>query len=307
MPRHTAHALEFSYHEARKHHPKLLHLNDLPDGSRFFDLACDAWVSIESLDERRQRSFQALPAIKRGATALMIGRVGHYGAAAQIRDVHSGEVVLNHEGNLANEPEVRLVLAVPPTEECTSAFMIVEEINEGSLKAPYLKALKRLWSERFPDFTLDIDNVAESDGWLKTAELAQVTVTYRDQPTDLADHSTPTDLGVVRSTVTPGKGRRFSRRTYELLSSNKNLAGRLVGRSEDDEEPDSVTVTMVGTDDRKKTFAIGNERTPMARWVFSDFGQPPLDNTAHLRRSLDEVRDLMRLKGTQWDNRWEAD
>lgn len=306
MPRYTAHAIHFSYHMKYKHHSPALDLRALPgDGADFFDIACEAWACVADRDEQKRRSFSTLPVQRRGRVALFKGRVGHYGTPAQIRDVTTGEVKLEHDGELANEPKVRLVLAVPATDPCLSAYMVVEEAREGSLKDPYIRALREIWNAKYHEFTLKIDNVVESEAWLATAQMAQMTVTYRDQQTDLADHGVPKVAGTVQAVLKPKKGVFFSRKTYELVKKNRKLAGRLVGRSETDEQPDSVSVKMVGQDGKEKTFAIDNERTPMARWVFSDWGAPALTDEQHIRKSLDQVQDLMHREGLEWDTRWE--
>lgn len=255
-------------------------------------------------DEVRQRSFVTTPAIVTGRVALLKGRVGYYGSPAQVRDVASGKVLLTHDGNVANEPEVRLVVAVPAETPCISAFMVVEEIREGTLKKPYLNALKELWDARYPTFTLVIDNVSEAEGWLETASMTQLTVTYLDQSQDLSDFGEKTVAGSVHSVLKPPKGRVFPRRTLDLVRQHRQLAGRLVGRS-DDEQPDSVTVRMRGTDGREKTFAIDDERTPLARWVFSDWGMAALNDDEHRRRSLEEITGLLQREGVEWNTQWE--
>lgn len=306
MPRYTAHAIQFSYHKKHKHHAPALDLRALPgDGADFLDVACEAWACVVDRDEQKHRSFSTLPAQRQGRVALLKGRVGHYGTPAQVRDVATGEIRLEHDGELANEPEVRLVLAVPATDPCSSAYMVVEEVREGSLKAPYIQALRKIWNAKYHEFTLKIDNVVESEAWLATAQMAQMTVTYHDQQADLADHGVPKVAGTVQSVLKLKGGALFPRRTYELVKENRKLAGRLVGRSETDEQPDSVSVKMVGQDGKEKTFAIDNERTPMARWVFSDWGTPTLTDEQHIRKSLDQIRDLMHREGLEWDTRWE--
>lgn len=303
MPRHSAHAIRFHYCEKRKRDAPSLYLNALPDSSDFLDLACEAWDHIQRRDETTERSFDTLPAQRSGRVALFKGRVGHYGAPAQIRDVNTGEVHFNHEGNLANEPEVRLVLAVPPS-DCVSAYMIVEEIKEGTLKKPYLDALDSLWRERYPQHTLKTTNVVESEAWLETASLAELNVIYLDQQGDLADGENTQIIGQIHSTLRPSKGKLLPRKAYDIVRDNPHLAGKLIGHATD-ELPDSVTVKMRGQDGREKTFAIDNERPPMARWLFSDAGEPSLDDAQHIDRCLDEVRDLLRREGQEWDTRWQ--
>lgn len=305
MPRHTAHAIRFRYHEKRKRNAQDLNLNDLPDGSDFLDLACEAWRCMEQLDEKKQRSFDTQPEARTNRIVLFKGRIGHYGAPAQIRDVKTGEVLARHGGNLANEPEARLVLAVPP-HDCIGAYMIVEEIQEGTLKGPYLGALKSLWDARFPHHSLKIDNVAEPEAWLETASMAEMQVVYLDQREDLADAGEMEVAGDVRSVIRPAKGKLFPRKMLDLVKADRLLAGRLIGRA-DDQLPSSVSVKMRGEDGREKTYAIDHERTPMARWLFSDWGLPPLDDGPHVRRCLDEVRDLLIREGLEWDTRWEKD
>lgn len=101
-------------------------------------------------------------------------------------------------------------------------------------------------------------------------------------------------------------GKLFPRKMLDLVKADRLLAGRLIGRA-DDGLPDSVSVKMRGEDGREKTFAIDHERTPMARWLFSDWGLPPLEDGPHVRRCLDEVRDLLLREGLEWDTRWEKD
>lgn len=112
MPRFTAHAIRFSYHEKRKRQAQTLDLSNLPDGDDFLDTAVEAWTCVADSDRDRQRSFVTTPAVVTGRVALLKGRVGHYGAPAQVRNVASGKVLLEHDGDVANEPEVRLVVAV---------------------------------------------------------------------------------------------------------------------------------------------------------------------------------------------------
>lgn len=304
MPRHTAHAIRFYYHEKHKRNAQPLSLNALPDGSDFLDLACEAWRCMEQKDTDKQRSFDTLPEHRTNRVALFKGRIGHYGSPAQIRDVDTGDVLAVHDGNLANEPEARLVMAVPP-HDSIGAYMVVEEIQEGTLKGPYLRAIRQLWGKRYPRHTLKIDNIAEPEAWLESASLMEMQVVYLDQHGDLADSGEIEVAGSVYSVLRPPKGKLLPRRMLSLIKADRLLAGRLIGRTDGETPPDSVSVKMKGEDGREKTFAIDHEQTPMARWLFSDWGQPPLNDAQHLRRCLDEVRDLMRREGLQWDTQWE--
>ena len=56
---------------------------------------------------------------------------------------------------------------------------------------------------------------------------------------------------------------------------------------------------------KTKTFAIDEERTPMARWLFSDYGTPALSDDAHIRMCAEEVNDIMERVGGRWDTSWE--
>ncbi|SPT53497.1 Uncharacterised protein [Actinomyces bovis] len=306
MPRFTAHAVRFSYHEKYKRNAQSLDLGRLPDGDNFLAFALEAWNRVADRDEDRQRSFVTSPAIVTGRVALLKGRVGHYGAPAQVRDVASGQVLLTHDGNIANEPEVRLVIAVPGETPCISAYMVVEEIPEGTLKKPYLDALKELWNVRYPKFTLVIKNVSEAEGWLETASMAEMTVTYLDQSRDLSDYGQGTVAGNVHFVLKPPKGKLLPRRTLDCVKKHPEIAGRLVGRDES-ERPDSITVRMRGEDGKEKTFAIDQERTPLARWVFSDWGVPALNDDEHRSRSLEEISGLLQREGVKWNSRWEKD
>jgi hypothetical protein len=304
MPRHSATAISFRYGERYQKGAPDCDLRSLPDETDFFDLAIEAWAGVTGKDRKREKVYDIADPIIRGRVALLKGRIGHYGQPARIRNIDDDKVVTEHEGNLVNEPEARLVLAVPNTRPCLRAYMVVEIIQEGSLKQPYLATLRELWNMKFPDFTLKVDNVAESEAWLETAEMTQIEIKYLDQQADIADNGDDTIAGIVTSVLKPQKNKYFPKRALKLLRDNKKLAGRLVGRSDDSEEPDSISVTMEGGG-RTKTFAIDQERTPMARWLFSDYGMPALSDDAHIRRCIQEVNDIMERVGGRWDTSWE--
>lgn len=303
MPRHTATGFVINYHERRKHNAPDLDLDNLPDGGDIIDLLQEAWDQIQPLDLYRSRAFSRTATVRRGRVLLLKGRVGHFGSPARVRDVNNDKVLLEHDGELVNEPEVRLVLAVPGTRPVLRAYLIAEWIEEGGLRKPYCEALRTLWADRYPGHTLDIKAVTEGEAWLKAAQLRKITVQYKDQPADLADGDTTQELGVVTSVIQRPKG-FLRRRNLEMIKADRLLAGRLVGHEVTDKEPDHVSVTMVH-DGREKTFSIDHERTPVARWLLSDYGQPVLSDEDFLRRCLEEVNDLMVRVGGQWHTGWE--
>lgn len=304
MPRHSATAISFRYGERRRKGAPDCDLRSLPDETDFFDFAIEAWAEVTGKDHEREKVYDIANPVIHGRVALLKGRIGHYGEPARIRNINNDKVVTEHKGDLVNEPEVRLVLAVPETNPCLRAYMVVEIIQEGSLKQPYLAALRELWNMRFPEFTLKVENIAESEAWLETAEMTQIEVKYLDQQADIADYGEETIAGTVTSVLKPPSNTLFPKRTLKLIRDNKKLAGRLVGRSDDDKEPDAISVTMEGSG-RTKTFAIDQERTPMARWLFSDYGMPTLSDDAHIRRCVQEVNDIMKRVGGRWDTNWE--
>lgn len=304
MPRHTATTISFRYYEKYRRGAPDCDLRTLPDGTDFFDLAVEAWKGVSVKDRELEKVYDTTEPVIHGRIALLKGRIGHYGEPARIRNIDDDEIIMEHDGNLVNEPEVRLVLAVPDTHPCLQAYMVVEMIQEGSLKRPYVTALQELWNTKFPKFTLKVDNIAESESWLETAEMTKIEVKYLDQQADIADQGEEVIAGTVTSVLKPAKGKYFPRQTLNLVRDNKKLAGRLVGRSDDDKEPDSISVTMEGSG-KTKTFAIDEERTPMARWLFSDYGTPALSDDAHIRRCVEEVNDIMERVGGRWDTSWE--
>lgn len=304
MPRHTATAISFRYREKYRRGAPDCDLRTLPDGTDFFDLAVEAWKGVSIKDHELEKVYDTTKPVIHGRIALLKGRIGHYGEPARIRNIDDDEIIMEHDGNLVNEPEVRLVLAVPDTHPCLQAYMVVEMIQEGSLKRPYVTALRELWNTKFPRFTLKVDNIVESESWLETAEMTKIEVKYLDQQADIADQGEEAIAGSVTSVLKPAKGKYFPRRALKLIRDNKKLAGRLVGRSDDDKEPDSISVTMEGSG-KTKTFAIDEERTPMARWLFSDYGTPALSDDAHIRRCAEEVNDIMERVGGRWDTSWE--
>lgn len=304
MPRHTATAISFKYHEKYRRGAPDCDLRTLPDGTDFFDFAVEAWKGVSTKDQELEKVYDITEPVIHGRIALLKGRIGHYGEPARIRNIDDDKIIVEHDGNLVNEPRVRLVLAVPDTHPCLHAYMVVEMIQEGSLKRPYVTALRELWNTKFPRFTLKVDNIAESESWLETAEMTKIEVKYLDQQADIADQGEEVIAGSVTSVLKPAKGKYFPRPTLNLVRDNKKLAGRLVGRSDDDKEPDSISVTMEGSG-KTKTFAIDEERTPMARWLFSDYGTPALSDGAHIRRCVEEVNDIMERVGGRWDTSWE--
>ena len=304
MPRHTATAISFRYHEKHQRGAPDCDLRTLPDGTDFFDLAVEAWKGVSIKDHEREKVYDTTKPVIHGRIALLKGRIGHYGEPARIRNIDDDKIIMKHNGNLVNEPEVRLVLAVPDTHPCLQAYMVVEMIQEGSLKRPYVTALQELWNTKFPKFTLKVDNIAESESWLETAEMTKIEVKYLDQQADIADQGEEVIAGSVTSVLKPAKGKYLPRRALKLIRDNKKLAGRLVGRSDDDKEPDSISVTMEGSG-KTKTFAIDEERTPMARWLFSDYGTPALSDDTHIRKCVKEVNDIMERVGGRWDTSWE--
>ena len=303
MPRHTATGFIISYHERNKRNAPDLDLSSLPDGGSLTDLLLEAWDQLQTLDTYRSKAFSRTGAVRHGRVLLLKGRVGHFGSPARIRDVRNDTVLLEHDGEYVNEPEVRLVLAVPDGRPVLRAYLIAEWIEEGGLRKPYCTALRTLWNDRYPRYTLETHIVTEGEAWLKAAQLLRVTVQYKDQPADLADGDHPQDLGVVTSVIQRPTG-FLRRRNLEMIKADRKLAGRLVGHQVTDEEPDHVSVTMVH-DGREKTFAIDRERTPVARWILNDYGQPALSDDDFLRRCLDEVDELMVRDGGRWHTGWE--
>ena len=227
MPRHSATAISFRYGERYQKGAPDCDLRSLPDETDFFDLAIEAWAGVTGKDRKREKVYDIADPIIRGRVALLKGRIGHYGQPARIRNIDDDKVVTEHEGNLVNEPEARLVLAVPNTRPCLRAYMVVEIIQEGSLKQPYLAALRELWNMKFPDFTLKVDNVAESEAWLETAEMTQIEVKYLDQQADIADNGDDTIAGIVTSVLKPQKTNTSQKKRSSLYETTKNLLGVL--------------------------------------------------------------------------------
>ena len=100
--------------------------------------------------------------------------------------------------------------------------MVIEMIQEGSLKRPYVTALRELWNTKFPKFTLKIDNIAESESWLETAEMTKIEVKYLNQQADIADQGEEVIAGSVTSVLKPAKGKYFLRRTLNMVRNKKN-------------------------------------------------------------------------------------
>lgn len=227
MPHHSATAVSFRYGERRRQEAPDCDLRSLPDETDFFDLAIEAWAGVTGKDREREKVYDIANPVVRGRVALLKVRIGHYGEPARIRNIDDDKVVTEHQGNLVNEPEVRLVLAVPDTHPCLRAYMVVEIIQEGSLKQPYLAALRELWNMKFPEFTLKVDNIAESEAWLETAEMTQIEVKYLDQQADIADNGDEAIAGIVTSVLKPQKTNTSQKGLLSLYVTTKNLLGVL--------------------------------------------------------------------------------
>lgn len=251
-------------------------------------------------DADRQRFVSVEDVAAKGRWAFARLDVGDWGQAGRVRHVATGAVEHEHDHNSAATGSVRVLMMAPP--RATAGLLIHEKVGVRSVARPVADSLRKSLKSRFPDLVFEFDTLIETNAWLEQARLEEMTVTYYDWSSDIAEANSKVP-GELKATFKPSGG------------GLKNILRRLRGQDLRPEQllgeafllaPDEAKVRVVGEDGRSKSFVLGKEGTPRITQHLSDGDPAPSDEefrSAALRLGKEHAK---RIFGEEWDNSYQS-
>lgn len=311
MARRTVTITQLRYYKRNSRKPdKYLDVASLPDNSDLLHLIYAVWNGLERntlRDRERQRYCEPESRIAKGRAVAMTAMVGVYGDPASIRDVDSGTERMSHAGDLTNSFPLRTVALVPKMG--TSAFLFIEHVTGVIFGQRFLDELKLVWSQRFPEYTLQAETLTRPDAWLANARLEAVTAEVYKHDLPLEEKGKSSTVGILTTVLEPPKGAgALPRALLTKLSNGKAKRAKLLGLRE---EPDEVKVKL-GDGEQSRTFVLGKDRTPPVRILVSDYGDPMLSQKGFRAWCSKEAAGHFNTLGVDWeqsflDGKWSVE
>ncbi len=297
----TVSELTFQKKHARKD-PKVFAPSDL-DGANLLDLFL-TWIQALPPDDRRDDSRQNWIEIigtqrySPHIAVISLG-IGTYGEPGPVKDVETGDTVVELTDTQAPTGQNRIVLMVPPVGE--SAYFLAEESTRGSSGNKILFLFKRHFVAALPSILMKTETVTEGEAWSSEAGLKEVEMRVKGRSVDIAD-GLQIDVGTASYVARPKRSAKFFQRTLlDKLVSDKSLATRVV--SVNPEEEYEVYVTLEH-DGRQKKFVVGETGAPTFREILNDGSQPPLSTDGLVNACTSRVVSLASRIGQAWDPAW---
>lgn len=304
MARRTATITHIQYWKKRaRGDDKVRDVSRLPDGSDLLTFIYGVWQGLPDRSLwNRARQLYCTPEepICDGRTVVFTARVGSYGDASSVEHIETGYVVLdNEDGNYTNAVRQRLVLLVP--QHATSAFLVIEHFSGGGLGGRFLEHVERAWRQRFPDWTLHIENLTRADAWIAQAQLSKISARIYGHSSDAVDNFAGRKIGTMQVVLVPEGGTRyFPKALREAIVGRQVTGAALLGTSE---EPDELLITL-GDGEQEKTFAVGKEKTPPVRYVVTDYGTRALTPNQFRAWAISNASGHFKDVGASWNAAW---
>lgn len=250
-------------------------------------------------EERKQRLYAVRNVEIHGRLILIELMSGQYGEESQLMNMLDGSVT-DIPSDQAAVKTVRVVFACPIADGATNAIFAIEHvdsINGYYFIQDFAKCIRKIFS----DSNSPIHSILEKEAWFDSSSLVSMAIPIgsTDQQITLdngiADEDVERTFGRMSLIINPPKGSAsFDPRFWKkMLKHTLEKAGMLTIPALDNDtvEKTNVSVTAIGADNRRKTFTIGNEKSPKVRELITDYGQPRLDNGALRRHLADSILD----------------
>ena len=234
-------------------------------------------------DERRERIYSVSDYEVHGRLVLIDVLSGQYGESGQLLDILRGNVVRDINPDEAAVKTVRIVFCCPRGDDVKMAIFAVEHMNSinGKFVIDYFAKCLRAF---IPGLVAKIDGILEKEAWLDSSSLVsmKIPISSTDQQltvdNGLDDDPKETMYGRMALVVLPPKGVSVLNPRFWRALRKKNMGreGMLTIPSLNNESipKQGVLVEAAGIDGRKKTFTIGNEKSPKIREVITGDGEP---------------------------------
>ncbi|MFB7800932.1 hypothetical protein, partial [Isoptericola sp. NPDC056134] len=257
-------------------------------------------------DDDKQVYARIIDSVPAGCGVLVHLESGYYGDTGNTINTTDHTVAHTRTTRQASTVASRAMVIAPPGGG--TALVYLEQVagSAGGGRA-FVRLLRDSIFAAIPDSYVPVDTIVESKAWLAEAELNEVravrTVAYA-VPHDIADEITPDVVGTVRHVLQPPKGQQhFPRKIWEMIRDRKIRAAQYMGFEESDDDP-YETIVELEHKGRKKSFALGRERTPSVQILLSEPGESAISDDAFMERCFSEAREFYSGVGLSWEDRW---
>jgi hypothetical protein len=264
-------------------------------------------------DTKRNRIYGIKEVDRWGDVVVVSVLAGLVGQEVELVNILNGESEGTLDDQHAAARECRLMLACPKGAGLAEFAMEYRDSENASFVAKtFAKQLRKL----FPDVQAPINPKLEPEAWVKGGTLEQLSVPLTsvanrvELATGIDGDSNDEVVAVLKVVVEPlsksGFPHHFWTKLYESrLNDNAYLElpdivqERLVGGN----VPISATVSS-GT--QRKSFLIGNEKTPAIREILTSDGEEYLSDRQFAHRAADAMLNHFRDIGFKLKSGWDS-
>lgn len=302
MPRRTMTITKIWYHPKRKTKVEDWGLmSELPDGRDMVDVFekfARSDVTNDTLVRLDRETYAVVTdVLRKGRSVTISTESGRFGEEVSVKNVKTHELKGKFTRDDAPIVVTHGVLLVPKLGNTALVF------SERSAGQGGMTALLKKFIERFhglyPDHMIKTATVVQKDAWLKHARLTKVVGTVRKYNTDEATDSGEHVIGELTHTLVPERDKKyFPLPIWQALRDRKINRAKFLNFAEGTELDTFDVTASDGT--QKKTFEIGDEKTPPLSLVLTSAGQVAFTSEKILQRVLNEAADIFKDLGIEW-------
>lgn len=267
-------------------------------------------------DEYRRRIYVVKEVHSWGCVVAATILCGTYGDEIKLFNMATGE---DHDVDPeeAAGRECSLVLACPKgSKEAEFAVEYRDSDNCTPVAVVFLKQLRALFNE----LQAPMKPILEPQTWLDNSELEQFSIPVQTVPCKVQlsamDGSEDDDEGKgeadasLRLVLTPKEGKVFSKIFKNLLFKLKLKQSATLSLPDIVDQEFNIQNTAiqatVSENNRRKSFLIGDEKTPSIRRMLTDFGQDYLSVRKFTDEAADDMLEHYKKEGLQLRSGWDS-